>query len=96
MMKVVPLGVMLLVERDAPETMFGNLEMPTSFLKSQRRGKIISLPLKDDSNKNMFTGEDEFANIKVGDYVFFTERAGLQLNEDLFFVRITDLIAKEV
>lgn len=91
---VAPLGFMLLVERDKPEQMMGCLELPTIHLKSSRKGKIISIPLKDDSNKNMFTAEDEFANVKVGDYVYFTERAGLQIDDELFFVRITDLIAK--
>lgn len=92
--KVAPLGVMLLVERDKPETHSGGLELPTTLLKSSRKGKVISLPLKDDSNKNLFTDEKEFANVRVGDYVYFTERAGLQIDDDLFFVRITDLIAK--
>lgn len=91
---VAPLGVMLLVERDKPESHIGGLELPTINMKSSRKGKIISIPLKDDSNKNLFTGDKEFANVKVGDYVYFTERAGLQIDDDLFFVRITDLIAK--
>lgn len=92
--KIAPLGFMLLVERDAPETMFGGLELPSVYMKAQRKGKIISLPLRDDSNMKMFTGDNEFANVKEGDYVYFTERAGLQVDDNLFFVRITDLIAK--
>lgn len=89
-----PMGMFILIKKDEPkkETDFG-IEIPESLSQSQKTGVVLKLPLEDATNRHLWKEDKSFCNVNVGDRIMFFERAGVK-HEDLYLLRITEVIAK--